>query len=423
VRREAAISLFVLAGAWAATLWLTPFSDERVNDLFVYRLFAESFLDGAPPYSDAFLEYPPLAAPVIALPGLIGTGAELFRAAFAGWMLLLAAGCVLLCGALAARSGGSRRTAMLAMAVAPLLCGAMVRTHFDLAPVALTLAALLLLCDGRSRAGLATLGVAALVKGYPLLAAAPALAWVAAREGHRAALKAAAWLAAVLAVGCGLALAASPDGAVDALRYQSNRPVQIESAPATALLALDALGIGDARTVSSHRSDGLTHPADALVVGAFDGLLLLALVLVGRAAWKRPTSGSLMLAALVTAVAFAALGKVLSPQFLIWLTPLAALALAWGERALAAVSATAIVLTQVEFPARYADVVAREPGVVALVAVRNLALMVVLVLALRALSRPQAAAARSEWPGRSRRPRPARRSARGLPRRSRTSPG
>jgi len=423
VRRDAAIALGLLAGAWAATLWLAPFSDERVNDLFVYRVLAEQVLDGGLPYRDAFLEYPPLAAPVIALPGLIGTGAELFRAAFAGWMLLLAGTCVLLCGALATRSGGSRRTGMLAMALAPLLCGAMVRTHFDLAPVALTLAALLLLCDGRSRAGPALLGAATLVKGYPLLAAAPALAWLAGREGRCAALKAAASLAAVITVGCGLALAASPEGALEALRYQGDRPVQIESAPATALLALDAIGSADARSVSSHRSDGLSHPADAAVVAAFDGLLLLALGLLCRAAWKRPTARSLVLAALATAVAFAALGKVLSPQFLIWLTPLSALALAWRERALAAVSALAILLTQVEFPARYADVVAREPGAVALVALRNLALLAVLALALRALSRPEAAAARSGWPGRPRRPRPARRSARGLPRRSRTSPG
>ena len=59
--------------------------------------------------------------------------------------------------------------------------------------------------------------------------------------------------------------------------------------------------------------------------------------------------------------AFAALGKVLSPQFLIWVIPLGALAFAWHMHLLAAATGLATVLTQVEFPARYLDVVEREP--------------------------------------------------------------
>ena len=49
---------------------------------------------------------------------------------------------------------------MLAAAAMPLLCGAMLRTHFDLFPVALLLGGLLLLCRDRPRAGLALLGLA-----------------------------------------------------------------------------------------------------------------------------------------------------------------------------------------------------------------------------------------------------------------------
>jgi hypothetical protein len=420
---EALLALGVLAAAWAATLWLPPFDDERVNDLFVYRELAGPLLHGALPYRDAFLEYPPLAAPAIALPGLLGTGADAFRASFAGWTLLLAAAGVLLTGALAARTGGSRRLALLAAAGAPLLCGAMVRTHFDLAPVALMLAALLLLCAGRPRLGMAALGAGALTKGFPLLAAAPVLAWVAARQGRREALAGAACLAAVLAIGGALALAVSPGGAWDALTYQLDRPVQIESTPASVLLALDAAGAGDATSVSSHRSDGLEHPAATFVAAALLALMAAALGLLARAAYKRPDARALVLASLASAVAFAVLGRVLSPQYLIWVVPLGALALAWREHALTAAVALAAVLTQVEFPARYFDVVDREPWALVLVGARNLVLLAVLALALRALSRPARAAARSSSRGRRRLPRSARRSARGLPRRSRTSPG
>ena len=87
--------------------------------------------------------------------------------------------------------------------------------------------------------------------------------------------------------------------------------------------------------------------------------------------------------------AYAVLGKVLSPQFLIWVLPLGALALAWRQRALAAAVGAAAVLTLAAFPAHYFDVVAREPGALALIACRNAALLVALALALRSVRREQ----------------------------------
>ena len=184
--RRAALALLV--AGWALTLWVAPWSDESVNDLFVYRSFAEPLLDGALPYRDFAFEYPPLAAPAIALPGLLGTGEDSFRWAFAIWTLAGAAAVVLLCGALARATGGDPRRAMLAAALMPLLCGALVRTHFDLFPVAILLGGLLLLCRDRPRAGLAVLGLGAMTKLFPLVAVPVALAWLVARGRRREAV-------------------------------------------------------------------------------------------------------------------------------------------------------------------------------------------------------------------------------------------
>jgi Glycosyltransferase family 87 len=414
VRRETGAALALLVVGWAAILWLPPFSDERVNDLFVYRQLTEPVLEGALPYRDVFLEYPPLAAPAIALPGLFGTGEETFKRAFAAWTLLLAVAVVLLAGALADRTAGSRRRALLAAAAMPLLCGAMVRTHFDLAPVALTLAALLLLVSGRPRLGLAVLGLGAMTKGFPLLAAPPALAWLVAQGRRRDAVEGAAWLAAVVLVLAAASLAVSPSGAADALSYQLDRPVQIESSPATLLLALDAMGAGVAESVSSHRSDGLVHPAGGLVSALLLAVLIAAIA--GFTAYARNGPREMVLAGLAAIAAYVALGRVLSPQYLIWVAPLGALAFAWRMHSVAAAIAAATVLTQVEFPAHYFDVVDREPAASALVGLRNSALLL-------GLSLLAAVSARSPSPGRPRRRRPARRSATGLLRRSRTSPG
>ena len=384
-RTAPAGALLLLAVGWAATLWLAPFADERVNDLYVYRRFAAPVLDGALPYRDVFFEYPPLAAPAIALPGLLGTAEEAYRGAFAGWTLLLAGAVVLLCGALAAQTDGERRRALFAAACMPLALGALVRTRLDLAPVALMLAALVLLLHGRPRSGMAVLGLAAMTKGFPIVVAPVALAWVRSVSGRRTFRQAAAALLLALAVPALVALAVSPSGALEAVEYHLERPVQVESMPAAGVLLLDSLGVGEAQSVQSHRSDGLEHPA----AGALAGVTLIFMLAAIGVAVVHAAAGprGLVLGGLAAVLAFAALGKVLSPQYMVWLVPLGALAFAWRMHALAGALAAAALLTQAEFPARYLDVVAREPAAIALVALRNFALLLALGLALRALVR------------------------------------
>jgi len=118
----------------------------------------------------------------------------------------------------------------------------------------------------------------------------------------------------------------------------------------------------------------------SVFAAAFVALVVLLCFALGAAGGRE-----LVIAALAACVAFAAFGKVLSPQFLIWLVPLGALAFASRLHALAGALAIAAVLTQIEFPAHYFDVVAREPLAIALVAARNLALLAVIVLSVRAL--------------------------------------
>ena len=120
----------------------------------------------------------------------------------------------------------------------PLLCGALVRTHFDLAPVALLLGALLLLASGRPRSGMAVLGLAATTKGFPLVAAPVALAWLATRVDRRSLAQSTAALLVALALPAAAAAAMSPDGAWDAVSYHLERPVQVESLPASGILLL-----------------------------------------------------------------------------------------------------------------------------------------------------------------------------------------
>ena len=381
-------AVLLLGAGWLATFAGGPWADESVNDLFVYRTYADLFMDGLLPFRDVAFEYPPLGALPVWLAGLAGTEADAYRVAFGLLMLAAALGALLATGRLAQLTGGSRLRALLAFAALPLLAGAMVRTHFDLFPVALALAALVAIASGRVKIGFVVAGLGALTKAFPLLVAVVALAWLVGRGERREALRGAAALAATLAVLGGAWLALSPEGAWDAVAYHVERPVQVESLPAAALYAGDALGLsGTPAAVSSHRSDGLSHPAADLLAAAAALALLALLAWVAAAAWRRPGTRALVLAALAAIAASATLGKVLSPQFLIWVAPLGALAVAWRMWPLAAAVAAATLLTLAEFPSRYFDVVAQEPLALALVGMRDAAMLAVVALAVRALLR------------------------------------
>jgi hypothetical protein len=114
-------------------------------------------------------------------------------------------------------------------------------------------------------------------------------------------------------------------------------------------------------------------------------------VLAGRAAraaagassgWvSEASSRALVLGALAAVAAFAAFGRVLSPQYLVWVLPLLSLAVAWRMRALAGLCAAACLLTLMEFPSRYLDLVDGEPVAVAIIAARNLALIAAVTVA------------------------------------------
>jgi len=86
-------------------------------------------------------------------------------------------------------------------------------------------------------------------------------------------------------------------------------------------------------------------------------------------------------------LAFVTLGKVFSPQYVIWLAPFAALAWVWGERAVALLVGAAIVLTHLEFPSRYFDLINVRTEVVLIVAARNALLVVALAVLVASLAR------------------------------------
>jgi hypothetical protein len=151
---------------------------------------------------------------------------------------------------------------------------------------------------------------------------------------------------------------------------------------------------------SSHGSQNLVGDA-AGVTAVFITVAQVAVLvwLWVRFALGPATPRRLGAYAAAVVVAFVALGKVLSPQFLIWLLPLVPLARRFGAEVLLA---GALILTQLWFPFRYWDLVREfDPLTSWLVVARDLVLVALLVVVAKAAAdarelrvRPQGQAAR-----------------------------
>lgn len=380
--RLAAALLACAAFAFSWTL-VNLLYDERAQivDTPVYERYGSRMEDGDVPYRDFRVEYPPGALPVFALPALVSDDGGGYRAAFE--LLMLACG---IAATAAAAWAGAGRAALGVVAVSPLLLGPVVLTRFDLLPAALAAFAVAALVRERERLGFALLGLATLVKLWPAVIAPVALAGVWRRRGRDEALRCAALLAAVVALPMLVFLAIAPEGFLASFSRQLARPLQIETLGAAALIVSPA----DVEMVGSHGSQNLEGTGVWAVALAQSVLQLAAIAWVWWAAWRGRLA--LVTAAAAAVVAFVALGKVLSPQFLIWLVPLVPLVRARRGVAASALLVAAALLTQLWFPYRYWDY-AREldAGIAWIVLARDL----VLVALFAVLARPGRAPARS----------------------------
>lgn len=382
--RRAAPGL-TLAVVWLVATTAGPTSSTEVNDLYVYSVFLQLLDAGQVPYRDFGFEYPPLSLVPL---WLAWETPVRFDVSLAAWML---AWWVLAQEAVRRLAG---EPGAWLMAASPIVCGALVRTHFDAVPVALTLWALVWLAERRRTDGaFALLAVGGLVKLFPFVLAPIAAAWIAGRGERARAVNGLVVCAAVAVVGFGpFVLLGGVDGMV---RFHLDRPVQLESTPASIAFALGSPTVtGTEANPDPYKSNGVAGAGVDALQTLFAVLSVAAIAAVLLAAARRPSSDDLLRCAFAAVLAFVALGKVLSPQYVMWLFPLAAIVLVRGDRLAGGLTIAACALTQAWFPSRYFDVVAEDPALLAVVALRNALLLMALGATAAALARsPRLAAA------------------------------
>jgi hypothetical protein len=381
-----ALSVLALIVVWLVSTNHGPFSGDALTDLYVYAGEHRLLADGQIPFRDFEFEYPPLALLPI---GLIGGSAV--------GMSLTMLGCAIVTQLAAWALGGP--FAGWALVLLPPVAGALVRTHIDLLPAALTLAGLALVVRRRPGWGLAVLGLATMAKLYPAAIAALALVWLLGRGDRRPAMRgAAAFAVVVLALGVPFALLGGfPETMV---RFHVDRPVQIESSAASVLEVLGGSHVtGHPVSEDRFKSNGLAGGSADVVLALTTLASLAAVAGLTVLAARRPRVDALILGAFGVTLALVALSKVLSPQYLCWLLPLAAVAWTHGGRLPAALTAGAALLTQLWFPSHYFDVVYQHGWAVTAVAVRNALLLAALAATARALARSPRRASVAPRPG------------------------
>ncbi len=364
----------VLVGGRARALY--PYQDDPF-ELSTFAGWAAALVgdgDGPVPLRDGPWEYPVGAVPLVLAPALL-RGAP-YALGFAGQALLWD-GALLLVLALVGLRRGSLAGAWLWLAAVPLL-GPVALARFDVVPTALAVAGL----ASPPLLGGVLLGAGAVVKLWPALLL-PVLLVRPAGRGRV--------VAGAVGVGAVTLLGAALWGVLPQLlsflSCQRDRGLEVESLPALPLML--ARAAGDERTTvgfgfGSYQVDGPWAPA-ALALGTTG--LAAVLVLTAVLCWRARGAGDVVPLAVLVVAGVLVFDKVLSAQYPLWLTGLVALALCTPGsplRAAAAPLCGVLLLTQLVYPLSVQDLLAGDWAPVLLLAVRDVLLVVVAVLAGRA---------------------------------------
>jgi uncharacterized membrane protein len=338
----------------------------------------------------------PLAAPAVA-------GADRYEPAFVVFQALTGAALAAVTALALAflGSSGSRLFALsLFTPLALFALGPIVLIRFDLWPTLFVVAALALATRGRTTSAFASLAVAAAAKLYAL-ALVPLFALATARTRLVRALS--VFAAVGLAFALPFAIVA-PGGVAHGFRLQLERPLQLETVGASVLLVLDSAGVREAPVsfpFAAFSMEGDVPDAVALVQAV---LLVAALVYVYVLFARTERRAADLVAASAAAIgAVVLLGKVLSPQFVVWLVPLVALTLARDGWFAAVPLLAAAGLTHAYYPGLHDELVAGEALPVSLLLARNVALLILFLVLLRdvrARARAARVAARGSCSGR-----------------------
>lgn len=340
----------------------------RMQDVGYYLEVARHLLDTGTMPATEMWQYPPGAALVLVLPMLAGSAG--YATAFVGLMVACDAAITRILLATGRRHGS--RLGVWAWLLAMPWLREYPLLRFDLAPTLLAVGALAVLARRPALFGILA-GAGALAKAWPIV--------VLAAEWRPRRLVVAAVLAAATFVG-GVSIAGALLGPQDAaLDNQAARGLQAESIAAT---PWHVAAIADGRTAPLRYGSGADEVADPRAERTADSLRYAALVAAALlAAWcalrmlllRRDPVGHAHLGGAAAGLDLVFVGvllamvtsRVLSPQFMVWLLAVAAVALSAQDTRMRAPAGLVLAATGLTFGVLHAPeaIVARNALLVA----------------------------------------------------------
>jgi hypothetical protein len=331
-----AVAVFVTCWGFL-THWF--YAHPRIFDTPIFESYGLQIAKGLVPYRDFGVEWPPGALPSFYLATLQGAN---YFASFSRLMELCGIACLVLVWLIR-----PSRLGLAFVAVSPLFLGSLATGHFDLWAAMLVVGALAAFVRGYDRLGWGVLAAAVAAKLFAFVLVPLAVIWTLRRRGRRQLAWGAAVFSAVTAIAFVPFIVIAPHGLWKSIWGQLSRPVQIETLP------------GALREMIGHPAILQTHGSVNLAGAEWYELgLSLALVVALVALWiafaRGPVNVDRLLRYSAACIcAFLVFGKVLSPQFLVWLVPI--VPLVRGRRGLVATAllAAALMATLIWFPNRY----------------------------------------------------------------------
>jgi hypothetical protein len=362
-------------------LW---YGEHDVSDIGIYQDHAKVMVQGLLPYRDFELEYPPLAPAIFALPGHVGDYADYthwFSVLMYGFSVAVAA-VVALIGTVLWPAGPRAWIAAAGAGLAMAALGTIVENRFDIVVALCMVVSVLYLCLNRPLPAAMALGVGFALKLTPLVLLPLVLLLAGSSRRVWAALAGFAVAAALPFIPY---LAVASGGVAHIFTYHMDRPLQIESVLATPFLVGHTLHRVGVEIVTAFGSQGIQASGATAVASAATYLTIAALGLVTALVWRRrdvlhEQPDLIPVAALAFVLAGMVFGKVLSPQFFVWLLPFVAVVAA-KDIWLGSLGFATLLLTQIGFPDKYWGLVYLETSPILWLAARNVALFALFALA------------------------------------------
>jgi uncharacterized membrane protein len=337
------------------------------------------------PYRDFSLEYPPGALPAFVVPSF-GPGRD-YDTWFSAFEVAAGLACILFVAlAMAVPAVPDRRlfAAVSITGLAPLALGPLALHRYDLYAAAFAIGAVAAFVHGRRQLGFVALGLGTAAKIFPIVLVPLAYLQVARDAGVREARRGLAAFAATLGVVVLPFVALSPGGVRLSITRQTGRALQLETLGSSVLLVAHAVGGYAVHPRFGSGSWNLAGTLPDVLAALQTALQLLAWLLVVWVFARGDRGREQLLVGTAAAVAVWVLfGKVLSPQYLLWLVPLVALCVGRKPAKLAFPIGllAAIGLTHAVYPNRYDELIRLDTLPIVLLATRN-ALLIVLAAAL-----------------------------------------